>query len=111
MSEFTEHLKEVFEVFGPVNGRRMFGGHGLFHEGLMFGLVADDVLYLKADKTNAPDFESRDLGQFEFEKGGKMVKMSFYLAPDQIFDNREEAALWARRAYEAAVRAKKKRHK
>lgn len=49
MSEFAENLKEVFVLFGPVQLRRMFGGHGVFHEGLMFALVADDVLYQKAD--------------------------------------------------------------
>jgi DNA transformation protein len=96
MSEFSDYLKELFEQFGPIQARKMFGGHGLFHEGLMFGLVADETLYLKADKINASDFESLGLGQFEYEKAGKIIKMSYYLAPDDIFDDREEAALWAR---------------
>jgi DNA transformation protein len=106
VSEFVDYLKEVFEQFGHIHARKMFGGYGIYHDGVMFGLVADDTLYLKADENTARYFESRDLGQFEYDKGGKIVKMSYYLAPEEILDNPEDAALWARRAYEVAFRAK-----
>lgn len=43
MNEFVEYLKEVFREFGPVSARRMFGGHGIFFDGLMIGLVADCI--------------------------------------------------------------------
>ena len=108
MSEFVAFLQEVFEEFGPVQSKKMFGGYGLFRDGLMFGLVADDTLYLKADEANAAQFESRDLDQFEYGKGDKQVKMSYYLAPEDIFDDRELAAEWAARSYEAALRGKNK---
>ncbi|MEE9595725.1 MAG: TfoX/Sxy family protein [Acidiferrobacterales bacterium] len=108
VSEFVEYLKEVFEQFGSVQARRMFGGYGIYHDGIMFGLVADDTLYLKADDITAEHFVSRSLEQFEYDKGNKVVKMSYYLAPDEIFDDPEEAALWGRRALEAASRAKPK---
>ncbi|MFB3047104.1 MAG: TfoX/Sxy family protein [Acidiferrobacterales bacterium] len=108
VSEFVEYLKEVFEQFGSVQARRMFGGYGIYHDGIMFGLVADDTLYLKADEVTAAHFVSRSLDQFEYDKGSKVVKMSYYLAPDEIFDDPEEAALWGRRALEAASRAKPK---
>ena len=106
MSEFVDYLKVVFEQFGPVHTRKMFGGYGIYHDGVMFGLVADDTLYLKADEKTAVYFESRGLSQFEYDKGGKIVKMSYYLAPEEIVDNPVDAVLWARRAYEVAFRAK-----
>jgi DNA transformation protein len=106
MSEFVEYLHEVFEQFGQIQARRMFGGYGIYHDGLMFGLVADDSLYLKADESSAEYFESRGLGRFGYEKGGKLVKLSYYLAPEEVLENPKTAALWARRAYEAALRAK-----
>ena len=93
MSEFVEFLKEVFEQFGPIHARKMFGGYGIYHKGVMFGLVADDTLYLKADKESAKEFETRGLNQFEYDKGDKVVKMSYYLAPDEILDDPKEAAL------------------
>lgn len=107
MSEYVEFLKEVFEEFGPVHPRRMFGGYGLFHKGLMFGLVSDDVLYLKADVTLAPFFEERGLEPFQYEKHGKTFKMSYYMAPEEIFEDPAEAKGWALRSYEAALCAKK----
>lgn len=108
MTEFVEYLQEVFEEFGPVQARRMFGGHGLFRDGLMFGLVADDTLYLKADEATAVHFQDRDLERFEYGRAGKRVKLSYYQAPEEIFDDRSEAAEWARRAFDAALRAGRK---
>lgn len=108
MTEFVDFLSEVFEQFGVVQTRKMFGGHGLYHNGVMFGLVADETLYLKADETVAHYFESKGLGQFEYGRGNKLIKMSYYLAPEEIFDDREEAAKWAHRSYEVAFRAKKR---
>ena len=77
MSEFTRYLQEVFELFGPISARKMFGGYGIYHQGLMFGLVADDTLYLKADAQNVAFFEELGLGPFEYHKQGKVMKMSY----------------------------------
>ena len=101
--EFIYFLNEVFEEFGPVEARKMFGGYGIYHDGIMFALVADNTLYLKADESTKSHFESRDLPQFEYERLDRTVKMSYYLAPEEIFDDREEAAIWASHAYKAAL--------
>ncbi len=106
MSEFTEFLSEVFEQFGPIRARKMFGGYGIYHDGIMFGLVAEDTLYLKADDSTKDLFLSRGLDAFEYDKQGKKVNMSYYLAPEEIFDDPETACEWARRSFEVAFRAK-----
>lgn len=106
MSEFVEYLKEVFVQFGPIQSRKMFGGYGVYHNGVMFGLVADDMLYLKVDDTIKPLFEAKGLPAFEYDKGDKVVTMSYSLAPDEILDDPEEAALWAERSYRVAFRSK-----
>ena len=102
-----DNLQEVFVLFGPVQSRRMFGGYGIFHDGLMFGLVADEVLYLKADGNSSAEFEKRGLDQFEYEKKSKKIKMSYYMAPEEIYDDPEEARIWAGRAFDAALRSRK----
>lgn len=104
MSEYIEYLREVFEDFGPITARKMFGGYGIYHDGRMFGLVADDTLYLKVDAENLAWFEEEGLEPFMYEKNGRSVKMSYHLAPDDIMDDRELAAVWARRSFEAALR-------
>ena len=109
MSEFVEYLHEVFRTFGPISARRMFGGHGVYHDGLMFGLIADDVLYLKADNESEPRFQALGLTPFEYVKNGKAMKMSYYAAPEVIYDDEDAAKEWGRLAFEAALRSGTKR--
>ena len=108
MSEFVEYLTEVLEPFGEIDARRMFGGYGVYRDGIMFGLIADDVFYLKADKASAPRFVTEGLAQFEYVKNGKPMKMSYYAAPEEIFDDPDAAKEWAELAFEAALRARNK---
>jgi len=107
MSEFVEYLPDVFAEFGPIRTRKMFGGHGIFFDGLMIGLVAGDMLYLKADRQSAVRFTDNDLAQFQYPKGDKMVGMSYYLAPPEALDDPAEMREWAQLAYAAALRTRK----
>ncbi len=107
MSEFVEYLTEVFGHFGTIHAKKMFGGYGIYHDGIFFALVADEMLYLKSDSTIAHYFETKKLAQFCYDKDGKTIKMSYYLAPEEIYENRDEAAIWASRSFEAALRGKK----
>jgi len=106
VSEYIEYLQEVFEPFGPVRARRMFGGYGLYHDGLMFALVVDDVLYLKADHHSRGAFEQAGLPPFEYPRNGQLVKMSYYQAPEELLEDPDQTVVWARRAFEAALRAR-----
>ncbi|HLF20901.1 MAG TPA: TfoX/Sxy family protein, partial [Aestuariivirga sp.] len=82
--EFAEFLKEQMAGFGPVSVRPMFSGAGVFRDGLMFALVANDVLYFKADDTTKPDFEAEGLGPFVYgTKKGKNTIMSYRRAPER----------------------------
>lgn len=106
MSEFVDSLQEIFTLFGAVYSRRMFGGHGIYHDGLMFGLVVDDVLYLKADDASVDTFTRLGLAPFSYEKAGKTIRIAYYMAPEEIFDDPELAREWATRAFDAALRAR-----
>lgn len=109
MSQFTDFLGEVLLDFGEISVRKMFGGYGVYHEGIMFGLVADDTLYLKTDASTEAIFIAAGLRPFEYDKGNKVVKMSYYQAPEIIFDDPLEALKWATLAFETAQSVKKKR--
>jgi DNA transformation protein and related proteins len=103
-SQVAEHVVDVFRLFGPVVARRMFGGYGIFHDGLMFALIVDDTLYLKADAGNVADFEREGLAQFQYARQGKTVGLSYYEAPGAVMEDPHEAARWARRSFDAALR-------
>ena len=72
-NEFIEFLNETFEAFGLIDARRMFGGYGIYHDGIMFGLVENNTLYLKADETTQKHFKSKGLAQFQYDRAGKVV--------------------------------------
>ncbi len=107
MSDFVEFLHEQFAEFGEVTSKRMFGGHGIFYHGLMIGLVADDVLYLKSDKESEARYVSAGSQPFMYDKAGKLVKMSYYEAPPETLDDPDAMKEWAQTAYDSACRTKK----
>ena len=114
-SDFVNHLLELlspFDIDGGVRAKRMFGGHGIFRGDLMFGLVADGVLYLKCDAGNLAEFEAHDLQPFRYEKDdGRVFEMSYRQCPDEALERPEVMTQWATLAYEAAVRNKKPKKK
>jgi DNA transformation protein len=111
MSDFIPFVQELLEDWAPVLARRMFGGHGLYHEGLMFAIIMDQRLYLKADEVNRPEFEALGLAPFTYAMKGKDVALSYWAAPDTLFDDPQEAVLWARSAWDAALRDHKAKAK
>lgn len=109
MSEFTEHLRDVFAKLGPITVRAMFGGHGIYHQDVMFALVVHDTLFLKTDPGNIGHFQERGLEAFEYMgKDGRTVRMSYHRAPEEMLENPNVAVTWARRSFDAANRAHKK---
>jgi DNA transformation protein len=111
MSDFIPFVQELLEGWAPVSARRMFGGHGLYHEGLMFAIVIDQRLYLKADEANRPEFEALGLAPFTYAMKGKEVALSYWAAPDAIFDEPSEAVRWAQSSWDAALRGHKAKAK
>ena len=109
--EFVTHVVDLMQSIGPVRAKGMFGGHGIFLEGLMFGLIADSVLYLKVDKETENEFKARGLEAFTYNKKGKEFKMSYYQAPEEALEDVEEMNLWANKAYGTALKAASKKPK
>src|SRR5688572_28410372 len=86
----------------------MFSGVGIYAEGLIFAMVVDDVIYLKVDEGNEADFEREKLPPFRYRRvGGQRAAMSYRRMPDRLYDDPDELAQWAARAYAAAIRKKK----
>ena len=106
-----DFIRDLFAPFGPVTVRRMFSGAGIFADGLMFGLVVRDVIYLKVDDANRSDFEREGSAPFTYTRGKKSGRPSqhalpYWRLPERLYDDADELALWARRAFAAAERKK-----
>lgn len=109
-AEFAEYLHELFAPLGTVRIRRMFGGAGIYLDDVMFALLADDILYLKADDETRTNFEARQLEPFSYEaKGKKRVSVGYYRAPDEALESPAEMLPWARAAVGAALRVRRRK--
>ena len=103
---FLAFLEEQLGGLGPVSIRRMFSGAGVFADGVMFALVAGDTLYFKADETTRADFEAEGMDAFTYAtKGGRNTLISYWRAPERLFDEPDEMLAWARKALAIAQRS------
>jgi DNA transformation protein len=95
----AEALRDLFAAFGPVSVRRMFGGAGVYADGVMFALVSRGTVYLKADAESQPLFAAEGCGPFVYDRAGKQATMtSYWRMPDRLYDDPDTLAQWARRS-------------
>jgi DNA transformation protein len=107
---FAEFLREQLAPLGRVTMRRMFGKTGVFCDGLMFGMVTDDTLYFRVDRHNRAAFkEAESFPPLNYEKKGRTIDLSFWRAPERLWDEPDELVTWARTALAAARRVAAKR--
>ena len=106
----SERISELFAGCGRVSVRRMFGGAGIFAEGLMIGLVSNGDIFLKADDETSPAFEREGLKPFTYGAKRRRVVMSFWRMPERLLDDADELAQWAKAALGAARRAAAKKN-
>lgn len=103
--EFVLYVVDQMQLIGPVYVKRMFGGHGIFLDKLMFALIFDHSLYLKADKESQAEFKNRKLAAFSYMKKGKLCYIAYFQASEEVLEDSDEMILWANKAYGAALRA------
>lgn len=105
----AEAIAELFAAFGPVHVRRMFGGAGIYSDGVFFAIVDEGVIYLKADDESAPRFAAEGCRQFIYQGKNREIAMSYWRMPERLYDDPDELADWARQACAAAMRSKVKK--
>lgn len=105
----NERIEELFNGLGPVAIRRLFGGKGIYHHGVIFALILRDELMLKGDDLVAADYEAAGCRRWTYrnKRHGGEVAMPYWTAPESALDDPDEMTTWARMAYEAALRSDK----
>ena len=79
---FKDFIEDLLADFGPVTIRNMFGGACIYADGVMFAILVDDILYLKADEASRRAFETEGMGPFTYEAAGKKpVAMPYWEVP------------------------------
>jgi DNA transformation protein and related proteins len=111
-ASFAEFLREQLTPLGHVTTRRMFGKTGVFCDGLMLGMVTEDTLYFRVDDENKAAFrEAESFPPLNYGKKGRTIDLSFWRAPERLFDEPDELVAWARLAMGAARRVAAKRER
>jgi DNA transformation protein len=105
----NERLVELFESLGPISIKRLFGGKGIYFDGIIIAIEMRGELLLKGDAESTPDLLAAGSQQWTYtgSRHGKEVAMPYWSVPDSALDDPDEMAVWARKAYEAGLRSGK----
>jgi DNA transformation protein len=107
--QFQDFILDLLAPLDPV-ARRMFSGVGLFHGGVMFGLLIREAFYLRVDDSTREQYERAGSAAFSYNRAGRMVSLAaYYTVPEGLLDQPDELLRWARDAIGAARTAKRRR--
>jgi DNA transformation protein and related proteins len=109
-NEFCDYIVDLLSPLGQASYKFMFGGYGVYVDELMFAIVANDQLLLRADDENRPDYEALGIGPFQ-PYTDKSRSIPFYIVPDEVMDDPDELVEWARKSLAATQRMKAKTKK
>ncbi len=105
---FIEYLHELLDPLGKISTKKMFGGHGVYCNSVIMGLVINEALYLKVDEQSKDFFSKQGCEPFVYHSKAKQVAMSYWSVPDDAMESSEQMLPWAKLAYAAALRKEKK---
>ena len=109
---FAEFLREQLAPLGHVSMRRMFGKTGVFCDGVMLGMVTENMLYFRVDDENRATFkEAESYPPLNYAKKGGIIDLAFWRVPERLFDEPDELVSWAQAALAAAHRVAAKRER
>jgi DNA transformation protein len=103
-ADLIEHLCDLCAAQGHLTARAMFGGHGLYLDGLLVGLLIEEGVYLKVDEVTRPDFEAAGCAPYVYAKTDPPLTMRYWSIPEAALDSPQAMEPWLRRAVEAALR-------
>jgi DNA transformation protein and related proteins len=98
---FRSFVLDQLGELGDVAPKSMFGGVGLYHRGIFFGILARDTLYFKTDERNRPDYESSGARRFN-PYPNRAGTSRYFAVPVDVLESAPELAAWARKAIAAA---------
>ena len=109
MMAFSLYINELLSPHGRIVVKRMFGGHGVYCDGLFIAILSGETLYFKTDEASRRAFEDAGCVRFSYSRAGRIATLGFYTAPAEALESRELIKPWTRLALQAALRADAKK--
>jgi DNA transformation protein len=107
-SDYLNYVLEQLAGLPGVSARRMFGGVGLYSEELFFGLIDNDVVYLRVNDDNRADYTARGMSQFRPYADRPQLSMTYYEVPAEVLEDPTQLVTWAQRSVAAALAAQQR---
>lgn len=108
---YCDYVLDLLSHVDGVSSRGMFGGFGLYKGGVMFALIADDVLYYKVGQSNQADYEDAGSEPFTYSGKNKPIQMSYWQVPEDVMEDADALRDWTLKAFDVALKAKKPKPK
>jgi DNA transformation protein len=101
---FPDYVQELIAGFGKVEVKRMFGGAALYRSGVGFGILDDDVFFIKADKAFGAELQGQGCKPWIYSvaKDGSVRDIAYWSLPDTAADDGDEAVRLVRRSFDVA---------
>ena len=99
-SDFVDYvIHDLLSELDGIQARAMFGGWGVYKDGVIFAIIVDDQLYFKVGDTNKSNYQQRGSQPFTYESRGKSISMSYWEVPADVMDDRDEIKRWAEESH------------
>ena len=108
-NDYRDFVLEQLAAVGSVSSRAMFGGVGLYLDGLFFAIIDDDVLYFKADDASRKRYEAAGSRPFCPDPSRPEQAMGYWQVPGEVLEDPDELAAWARESAAVALVKRSKR--
>ena len=106
-SNYLNYIIEILAPHGEITARSMFGGYGIYKNGVIFALIAYEELYFKVDESNKSQYKKFDSEPFTYEAKGKKSTMSYWKVPIEILEDEEQIGVWLNQSYGISLKKKK----
>jgi DNA transformation protein len=106
-NNYVEYILDLLSPFGSITSRAMFGGYGIYKDKIIIGIIIDDELYFKVDKTNKEQYKSLNSVPFTYEAKGKSIAMSYWKVPIEIMEDEEQLSEWTEQSFLISLHKKK----
>lgn len=101
--DYLDYVLDQLQCVGEVVAKKMFGGAGIYLDGIFFALIANNVLYFKVDSSNKLDYETAGMEPFR-PRGKKSYAMQYYEVPVSVLEDKEKLKVWANKALDVAIK-------
>jgi DNA transformation protein len=99
---FKEFVLDQLAGMESVTCRAMFGGFGLYHHDVFFGILHKGRLYFKTDDQTRPAY--KEYGMQPFRPSDQQILKNYFEVPPDILENEEELICWAGKAAQVIYR-------